>query len=37
MGAAALGCIHDILRRQFPKVNHKRVYRFYRQTNLAER
>jgi len=27
--------IHDLLRPQFPEVNHKRVYRLYRQANLA--
>ena len=27
--------IHDMLRQQFPGVNHKRVYRLYRQANLA--
>ena len=29
--------IHDLLRPQFPSVNHKRVYRLYRQANLAVR
>ena len=29
--------IHDLLRPQFPGVNHKRVYRLYRQSNLAVR
>ena len=29
--------IHDMLRPQFPGVNHKRVYRLYRQANLAVR
>ena len=29
--------IHDLLRPQFPGVNHQRVYRLYRQANLAER
>lgn len=29
--------IHDLLRAQFPGVNHKRVYRLYRQANLAVR
>jgi len=29
--------IHDLLRPQFPGVNHKRVYRLYRQANLAVR
>ncbi|MDP1684478.1 MAG: IS3 family transposase [Hydrogenophaga sp.] len=29
--------IHDLLRPQFPGVNHKRVYRLYRQANLALR
>jgi putative transposase len=29
--------IHDLLRTQFPGVNHKRVYRLYRQANLAVR
>jgi putative transposase len=29
--------IHDLLRPQFPGVNHKRVYRLYRQVNLAVR
>nr|WP_245968877.1 IS3 family transposase [Tibeticola sediminis] len=27
--------IHDMLRQQFPGVNHKRIYRLYRQANLA--
>ncbi|QLQ01235.1 MAG: IS3 family transposase [Burkholderiaceae bacterium] len=27
--------IHDMLREQFPGVNHKRIYRLYRQANLA--
>lgn len=27
--------IHELLRSQFPGVNHKRVYRLYRQANLA--
>ncbi len=29
--------IHDMLRAQFPGVNHKRVYRLYSQANLAVR
>jgi len=29
--------IHDLLRRQFPGVNHKRVYRLYSQAQLAVR
>ena len=29
--------IHDLLRPEFPGVNHKRVYRLYRQANLAVR
>lgn len=29
--------IHDLLRPQFPGVDHKRVYRLYRQANLAVR
>ena len=29
--------IHDLLRRRFPNVNHKRVYRLYRDANLAVR
>ena len=29
--------IHDMLRPEFPGVNHKRVYRLYRQANLAVR
>ena len=29
--------IHDLLRPEFPGVNHKRVYRIYRQANLAVR
>ena len=29
--------IHDMLRRTFPHVNHKRVYRLYRDANLAVR
>ena len=29
--------IHDLLRPQLPSVNHKRVYRLYRQANLAVR
>ena len=29
--------IHDLLRPHFPGVNHKRVYRLYRQANLAVR
>ena len=29
--------IHDLLRPQFPGVNHKRVYRLYRQADLAVR
>ena len=27
--------IHDLLRPEFPQVNHKRVYRLYRDANLA--
>ena len=27
--------IHDMLREQFPGVNHKRIYRLYRQANLT--
>jgi hypothetical protein len=27
--------IHDMLRQEFPGVNHKRVYRLYRQANLT--
>lgn len=29
--------IHDLLRPEFPHVNHKRVYRLYRDANLAVR
>lgn len=29
--------IHDMLRKQFPGVNHKRIYRLYRQANLTVR
>ena len=29
--------MHDLLRRDFPGVNHKRVYRLYREANLAVR
>ena len=29
--------IHDMLRPQFPGVNHKRVYRLYSEANLAVR
>jgi putative transposase len=29
--------VHDLLRRDFPGVNHKRVYRLYREANLAVR
>lgn len=29
--------IHDLLRPQFPGVNHKRVYRLYTQANLTVR
>ena len=29
--------IHDLLRERFPRVNHKRVYRLYRNANLAVR
>ena len=29
--------IHDLLRQDFPNVNHKRVYRLYRDANLAVR
>jgi len=29
--------IHDLLRQEFPNVNHKRVYRLYRNANLAVR
>ena len=29
--------IHDMLRPEFPGVNHKRVYRLYSQANLAVR
>jgi len=29
--------IHDLLRQEFPNVNHKRVYRLYREPNLAVR
>ncbi len=29
--------IHDLLRQEFPNVNHKRVYRLYRDANLAVR
>jgi putative transposase len=29
--------IHDLLRPEFPQVNHKRVYRLYRDANLAVR
>jgi putative transposase len=29
--------IHELLLPQFPGVNHKRVYRLYRQANLAVR
>lgn len=30
-------CIHDLLRPEFPGVNHKRVYRLYKDANLAVR
>ncbi len=30
-------CIHDLLRPEFPKVNHKRVYRLYCAAKLAVR
>ena len=29
--------VHDLLRNDFPGVNHKRVYRLYRAANLAVR
>ena len=29
--------LHDLLRPDFPDVNHKRIYRLYRQANLAVR
>ena len=29
--------VHNLLRRDFPGVNHKRVYRLYREANLAVR
>jgi transposase InsO family protein len=29
--------VHDLLRQDFPGVNHKRVYRLYREANLAVR
>ena len=29
--------VHDLLRTDFPGVNHKRVYRLYRDANLAVR
>ena len=29
--------VHDLLRRDFPGVNNKRVYRLYREANLAVR
>lgn len=29
--------LHDLLRREFPNVNHKRVYRLYREANLMVR
>jgi putative transposase len=29
--------IHDLLRPEFPRVNHKRVYRLYSEANLAVR
>ena len=29
--------IHDLLRSEFPGVNHKRVYRLYKNANLAVR
>jgi len=29
--------VHDLLRSDFPRVNHKRVYRLYRDANLAVR
>ena len=29
--------IHDLLRQEFPRVNHKRVYRLYKNANLAVR
>jgi len=29
--------VHDLLRPDFPDVNHKRVYRLYRDANLAVR
>ena len=29
--------IHDLLRPEFPSVNHKRIYRLYSQANLAVR
>jgi putative transposase len=30
-------CIHDLLRPEFPHVNHKRGYRLYRDANLTVR
>jgi len=29
--------LHDLLRPEFPDVNHKRVYRLYREANLSVR
>lgn len=29
--------LHDLLRLEFPRVNHKRIYRLYREANLAVR
>lgn len=29
--------LHDLLRPEFPNVNHRKVYRLYRETNLAMR
>jgi hypothetical protein len=37
MCVAGLAIIHDLLRPEFPHVNHKRVYRLCRDANLAVR
>ncbi len=29
--------LHDLLRPEFPAVNHKKIYRLYREANLAVR
>jgi len=36
-GAFGYRRIHDLLRSEFPGVNHKRVYRLYKNANLAVR